>query len=63
MREAKQIVLEAEGVRIDTYDRYLAFVWVDGVLLNLELVQQAYTEFLYLVAVSILRYLLMWKMK
>ena len=43
LREAKQIVLEAEGVRIDTYDRYLAFVWVDGVLLNLELVQQAYT--------------------
>lgn len=44
LRNAKQIVLEAEGSKTDTHGRYLAFVWVDGVLLNLELVQQAYTD-------------------
>lgn len=44
LREAKQIVLEAEGNKKDTYGRDLAFVWVDGVLLNLELVQEAYTD-------------------
>lgn len=42
LQNAKTIVLEAEGSRIDTYGRYLAFVWVDGILLNLELVQEAY---------------------
>ena len=26
------------------YGRYLGFVWVDGVLLNLELVEQAYSN-------------------
>lgn len=42
LNNAETIVLEAEGSRNDTYGRYLAFVWVDGVLLNLELVQEAY---------------------
>lgn len=42
LQNAKTIVLEAEGARTETYGRYLAFVWVDGVLLNLELVQEAY---------------------
>lgn len=42
LENAKTIVLEAEGARTETYGRYLAFVWVDGVLLNLELVQEAY---------------------
>lgn len=41
---AKTIVLEAEGARTETYDRYLGFVWVDGTLLNLELVEEAYTN-------------------
>lgn len=44
LESAKTIVLEAEGPRTETYGRYLAFVWVDGVLLNLELVQEAYSN-------------------
>ncbi len=44
LKNAKQIVLEAEGARKETYDRYLGFVWVDGVLLNLEIVEQAYSR-------------------
>jgi endonuclease YncB( thermonuclease family) len=43
LSKANVIVLEAEGARKDTYDRYLAWVWVDGQLLNLELLQNAYT--------------------
>lgn len=42
--QASTIVLESEGSRQDVYDRYLAFVWVDGVLLNLEIVEQAYSN-------------------
>ena len=37
-------MLESEGARKDTYDRYLAFVWVDGKLLNLEIIEQAYSN-------------------
>lgn len=44
LSEAKTIVLEAEGARKETYDRYLGFVFVDGELLNLELVELAYTN-------------------
>ena len=44
LQNAKEIVLEREGSILDTYGRYLGFVWVDGVLLNLELVEQAYTN-------------------
>lgn len=41
---AQTIVLEAEGARTESYDRYLAFVWVDGKLLNLQIVEQAYSN-------------------
>lgn len=44
LQNAKTIVLEAEGARTENYGRYLGFVWIDGVLLNLELVEQAYTN-------------------
>lgn len=44
LNNAKKIVLEAEGARTEGYGRYLAFVWVDGVLLNLELIQEAYSN-------------------
>ena len=44
LENATTIVLEAEGSRNDIYGRYLAFVWVDGVLLNLELVQEAFSN-------------------
>jgi len=44
LTNAKEIVLEAEGARTETYGRYLAFVWVDGVLLNLWIVQEAYSN-------------------
>lgn len=43
LENAKEIVLESEGSRTDVYERYLAYVWVDGVLLNLQLVENAYT--------------------
>lgn len=44
LSSAQTIVLEAEGARTENYGRYLGFVWVDGVLLNLQLVEQAYTN-------------------
>lgn len=44
LRNAKEIILESYGARKDTYNRYLAFVWVDGKLLNLELIQEAYSN-------------------
>ncbi len=52
LNNAKTIVLEAETDLFgnhttpteETYGRYLGFVWVDGVLLNLELVELAYTN-------------------
>ena len=44
LTNANTIVLESEGAITDTYDRYLAFVWVDGILLNLELIDEAYTN-------------------
>ena len=34
----------AYGARTETYGRYLAFVWIDGKLLNLEIVQEAYSS-------------------
>ena len=36
--------MEAEGARTETYGRYLGFVWVDGELLNLEIIEQAYSN-------------------
>lgn len=44
LNNAQTIVLESEGNRKDTYDRYLAWVWLDGKLHNLDLVQQAYSN-------------------
>lgn len=43
LQNAKEIILVSEGVRVDGYGRQLAFVWVDGLLLNLDLVHQAYS--------------------
>ena len=42
LNAADTIVLEAQGERQDCYERYLGFVWVDGVLLNLEIVENCY---------------------
>lgn len=44
LQNAQTIVLEAEGARTETYDRYLGFVWVDGELLNLQLIEEAYSN-------------------
>lgn len=44
LKNAKTIVIEGEGSIKDTYGRYLGFVWVDGVLLNLELIEEAYSN-------------------
>lgn len=44
LTEADTIVLEADGSRMDTFNRYLAYIWYDGRLLNLELVEEAYAE-------------------
>ena len=44
LREASQIVLEAEGARTESYGRYLGWVWLDGVLYNLEVVEEAYSN-------------------
>ena len=44
--QAKEIVLESEGEKPekDSNDRYLAWVWVDGRLLNLEIVEESYSS-------------------
>lgn len=44
LNKAKQIILESEKdtPEKDNNDRYLAWVWVDGRLLNLELVEESY---------------------
>lgn len=44
LENAETIVIEAEGNMTDTYGRYLAFVWADGVLVNLEVVQNGYSN-------------------
>lgn len=44
LENADTIVLEAEGARTENYGRYLGFVWVDGVLLNLQIVEEAYSN-------------------
>ena len=44
LTNATQIVLEADGERTDGNDRYLAWVWYDGKLLNLELIEQAFSN-------------------
>ena len=42
LQNAETIVLESQGARQDTYGRYLGFVWIDGVLLNLEIIENCY---------------------
>lgn len=47
LENAETIVLEwdpAANTRTDGNDRYLAYVWYDGRLLNLELIEEAYTK-------------------
>ena len=44
LENAQTIVLEAEGNRTDVYERFLAFVWADGVLVNLEVVENGYSN-------------------
>lgn len=49
LKKAKKIVLEyEEGNKIDKYDRVLAWVWVDDVLLQDELIKLGYAEVAYL---------------
>lgn len=43
LTNAETIVLEGRSQLKDTYDRYLAYIWYDGRLLNLELVELAYS--------------------
>ena len=43
LRNAQTIILECEPTnRMDVYGRYLGYVWVDGKLLNLMIVEEAY---------------------
>jgi micrococcal nuclease len=44
LTNAETIVLEAQEERTDSNGRYLAWVWYDGRLLNLELIEQAYSN-------------------
>lgn len=44
LTNAKTIVLEGRNILNDTYGRFLAYVWYDNRLLNLELVEQAYSN-------------------
>ncbi|MFH5881945.1 thermonuclease family protein [Liberiplasma polymorphum] len=46
LAEAEEIVLERnfDGPLRDTYGRYLAFIWYDGRLLNLELIEESYSQ-------------------
>lgn len=45
LESAETIVIEFDeyGNTVDTYGRYLAYVWADGVLANLELVKEGYS--------------------
>ena len=47
LKRAKSIQLQYDGVRKDKYQRTLAWVWVDGKLLQLLLVQKGYVEKFY----------------
>ena len=44
LKNAKTIILDANGATKDIYGRYLGLVWVDGILLNLEIIDQAYSN-------------------
>lgn len=47
LQEANEIVFEFEKDTHDKYDRMLAWVWIDGSLLQQELVSQGYAEVKY----------------
>ena len=44
LSNSREIILESDGQGKDSYDRQLAYVWVDGKLLNLMIVQEAYSN-------------------
>jgi endonuclease YncB( thermonuclease family)/DNA/RNA endonuclease YhcR with UshA esterase domain len=44
LTNANEIVLEGRTNLTETYGRYLAYIWYDGRLLNLELVEMAYSK-------------------
>lgn len=46
LANAQEIVLERnfDGPLRDTYGRYLAFIWYDGRLLNLELIEESFSD-------------------
>lgn len=46
LKEAQTIVLESDDslTRVDTYGRHLGYVWVDGTLLNLRLIEQGWSS-------------------
>lgn len=44
LNNAKQIILESEGARTDMYGRYLGWVWLDGELYNLQVIEEAYSN-------------------
>ncbi len=47
LQSANEIYLEYDGNRYDKYDRILAWVWVDGELLQASIAQQGYVEAFY----------------
>ena len=50
LRNAKEIVLELDPAsdKYDKYGRYLAWVWLDGELLQYKLVEEGYAEIKYI---------------
>lgn len=44
LNNAKEIVLYQEEQKTDAYGRYLAFVWADGILVNLYVIQEGYSN-------------------
>ena len=47
LKNAKKIELQYDGPKKDKYDRTLAWVWVDGKLLQKLLIQKGYVEKFY----------------
>lgn len=48
LSNAKTIIIESESdsdKATDVYGRYLAYVWVDGILLNYQVIAEAYSNF------------------
>lgn len=44
LENAEEIVLYQEEQKTDVYGRYLAFVWADGILVNLYVIQEGYSN-------------------